>query len=294
VIQYRHHVISLFAVFLALAIGVVLGGGPLTEVGQGALTSAEPSESAEEEATTGDDTFGDAFALESAPRLYDGALGGHPVALVTLPGADEQLVSGLRAQVENASGTLAGTWQLEPALLDPAEKSLVDTLGSQLMTQLGDEVAEPQAPTYERMGQLLGVAVGTDEESGEPAGDNALAIRQSLAGAELVVDAGDEPRRAPLVLVVLGDDADDAVLSGLLTGLAARAGGVVVAGTTESGQDGDVAALRIQGVADDVATVDGAERSAGQVSSTMALIRSLEETGGSFGASGSDGAVPLR
>ena len=31
-ISYRHHIVSLVAVFLALAVGVVLGGGPLSEL----------------------------------------------------------------------------------------------------------------------------------------------------------------------------------------------------------------------------------------------------------------------
>ena len=33
-ISYRHHIVSLVAVFLALAVGIVLGGGPLTELGR--------------------------------------------------------------------------------------------------------------------------------------------------------------------------------------------------------------------------------------------------------------------
>ena len=36
-ISYRHHIASLVAVFLALAAGVVLGGGPLSDLGRDAL-----------------------------------------------------------------------------------------------------------------------------------------------------------------------------------------------------------------------------------------------------------------
>ena len=62
-ISFRQHVVTLVAVFLALAIGVVLGGGPLSEVGRDALTST----SAQPRAGSGsDDTaFGDAFATAS-------------------------------------------------------------------------------------------------------------------------------------------------------------------------------------------------------------------------------------
>ena len=96
------------------------------------------------------------------------------------------------------------------------------------------------------------------------------------------------------MLVVLGDDTDDAILSGLVAGLAARSVGVVVAGSTATGASGgDLGALRTEPVADQVASVDGVERPLGQVTATLALIRSLTTKGGSFGASGSDGAVPV-
>jgi Copper transport outer membrane protein, MctB len=95
------------------------------------------------------------------------------------------------------------------------------------------------------------------------------------------------------VLVVLGDESDDAILSGLMTGLAGKAAGVVVAGDTESGASGDLKALRGEDVVDDVATVDGVDTGIGQVTAVLALARSIRVQGGSFGASGSDGAVPL-
>jgi hypothetical protein len=52
--------------------------------------------------------------------------------------------------------------------------------------------------------------------------------------------------------------------------------------------------VRAEPVADDVATVDGTDTPLGQVTAVLAVIRSLSVPGGSFGASGSDGAVPLQ
>ncbi len=291
-ISFRQHVVTLVAVFLALAVGVVLGGGPLSEVGRDALTST----SAKPKARQGDpaSAFGDAFATAAAPRLYDEQLAGRSVALVSLPGADERVIRGLVGQIEHAAGTLEGKYLLQPGLVDPGEKSLVDTLGSQLMTQLGSGAANEDSPTYERMGQLLGTAIATEEKSGAGAGQEPMSIRQSLAGAELVVSPGSDPGRAPLVLVVLGDEVDDDILGGLLSGLASRAVGVVVAGDARSGANGDLAALRARPEAGRLTTVDGVELAVGQVTTALALVRSLSEKGGSFGASGSDGAAPLR
>jgi hypothetical protein len=291
-ISFRQHVVTLVAVFLALAIGVVLGGGPLAEVGRDALTST----SAQPKAGSGtDDTaFGDAFATAAAPQLYGKQLAGRSVAVVSLPGADPRVIEGIVGQVEHAAGTVEGKYVVQQGLVDAGEKSLVDTLGSQLMTQLGTDAADDDAPTYERMGQLLATAITTRDEGGDSASQQSTSIRESLAGADLVVSPEDEPGLAPLVLVVLGDNADDDILAGLLSGLASRAVGVVVAGDTRSGAHGDVAAFRARPEAEKVATVDGAELAVGQVTATLALVRSLTEKGGSFGASGSDGAVPLR
>jgi Copper transport outer membrane protein, MctB len=291
-ISFRQHVVTLVSVFLALAIGVVLGGGPLAEVSRDALTST----AAQPKSRPAGDTsaFGDAFATATATRLYDEQLAGRSVALVSLPGADPRVIEGLVGQIEHAAGTLEGKYALQPGLVDPGEKSLVDTLGSQLMTQLDSGVADEDAPTYVRMGQLLGTAISTDEEGGAGAGEQTTSIRQSLSGAELVTSPDDEPGRAPLVLVVLGHDTDDDILGGLLAGIAEKALGVVVVGDTRSGTNGDVAALRARPEAEQVATVDGVDLAVGQVTTVLALVRSLTEKGGSFGASGSDGAVPLR
>jgi hypothetical protein len=285
-ISFRNHVVTLLAVFLALAAGIALGGGPLSEVGRSPLTSAAPAEKKADAAVTA----GDAFAVAVAGELYGGGLEGHPVTVLTLPGADKETVSGLIAQVERAGGTVAATYAAENTLVDPSEKTLVDTLGSQLMTQVDGEIADQAAPTYVRMGQILGTAIATPTDAAAASDDASAAIRQALVGAELAVTPEGDPSRSPLVLVVLGDDVDGDVLAGLMSGLAAKALGVVAVGDTASE---DVAGLRSSPLAADVATVDGAERSLGRVTAALALIRSLSTKGGAFGASGSDGAAPL-
>ena len=289
-ITFRQHVVTLVAVFLALAVGVVLGGGPLSEVGRGDDAAAQPAEIEENADVI---AFGNRFAVSGAPKLYNNGLAGRPVALVTLPGADEGTVRGLVGQVEHAGGSLTGTYTVRDGMVDAGDKSLVDTLGSQLVTQLGSASADVSAPTYERMGQLLGTALATTQESGSAPDETAGSIREGLAGAELLTNPEGEVKRAPLVLVVLGSDTDDDILSGLVGGLASKAKGVVVAGSTESGASGDVAALRTRPIAADAATVDGAEHGVGQVATVLTLIRSLTKPGGSYGASGSGGAAPL-
>jgi hypothetical protein len=157
------------------------------------------------------------------------------------------------------------------------------------MTQLGSGAVTSDASTYVRLGQLVGLATATSDLPSE----DALSVRQSLAGAELL-SSPEDAARAPIVLVVLGKATNPAILAGLVTGLAAKATGVVVAGDAASAAgSGDLAALRSEPTADAVATVDGADTPLGQVTTVLALIRSISVQGGSFGASGSDGTVPL-
>ncbi|WP_244927892.1 copper transporter [Nocardioides sp. W7] len=293
-ITYRHHIASLVAVFLALAVGVVLGGGPLSELGREEAGATAPASEQELAAASRAAAFGDDFAAKSAATLYAGRLRDHPTAVLTMPGVDEDDVAALTAQVAAAGGTVAGRYDVRESLLDPGERSLVDSLGSQLMTQLPKGSIDLEAPTYVRAGQLLGVAAATTAEAGAPADADTTAVRESLAAGELLTTVDDGAAKAPLVLVVLGDEVDPDILSGLLSGLVKTSAGVVVAGDGDTGRPGgSLALLRSEPVGEELASVDGADTALGQATVVLALIRQLAGTGGAFGASGAEGAVPL-
>jgi hypothetical protein len=290
VISFRHHIVSLVAVFLALAVGVVLGAGPLSDVGAAAdgPTTTASTDPAEQAAAS----YSDDFVEASTPQLVESALADRSVTLVTLPGADEQAVSALEELVGTAGGTTTGRYALTQTMLEPGEKALVDTLGSQLAEQQQDGVVDADATTYERIGQLLGRAIAT---GGGGEATASASVLEGMQGAGLVTLPKDAGTRAPLVLVVLGDPPEgegaDAIAAGISQGLAAAARGVVVAGTVSDGGEGQLARLR-DGDAAGVTTVDGIDTAAGRVAAVLSLARA--ESGGAFGASGEDGPAPLR
>lgn len=295
-ITLRHHLLTIVAVFLALAAGIVLGGGPLSDVGSTVAASSRDDIAAAADGGAQAD-YSEAFVSTLAPPVLSGRLADRSVALVTVPGADEQLVTALREQVETAGGTVAARYDLAADLVDPTQKSLVDTLGSQLLTQQAKGEVPAEASTYDRVGQLLGLAIASKEPAGEDVNGKARAVLDAVSGAGLMGRAGDVERRAPLVLLVLGDDAADdgadAVLAGLVEGLSAQAVGVVAVGVTADGGDGQLGRLRADPAAARVATVDGIDTAAGRMTTVMTLQRSLTTQGGAFGASGADGPVPL-
>jgi hypothetical protein len=297
VITLRHHLLTIIAVFLALAAGIVLGGGPLSDVGP-TVTTAGTSErrSAPAEGQAQSD-YTESFVTALGPATVGGRLAERSVALVTVPGADEQVVGALTEQVAAAGGTVSARYDLAEDLVDPAQKSLVDTLGSQLLTQQAEGDVAADASTYDRIGQLLGLAAATKEPEGRGVTGKAQAIVDAVSGAGLMTKPAEVAQRSSLVLLVLGtdagDDGSDAIIAGLARGLAAQAAGVVVAGVTADGGAGQLGRFRADPASAGVASLDGIDTAAGRVATILTLQRSLTTPGGAFGASGADGPVPL-
>jgi hypothetical protein len=279
----RRHLALVAALVLVLATGIALGAGPLSR------ERLLPTTAEQAPAAPGADTGAqaDRVAAEVAPALLRGRLSGRGVALLSTPGVDKATLGAIGDAVEQAQGTVVGRWSAGSSLVGPGEKTLVDTLGEQLLEQLDGRGAAAGAASYERMGQLVATAVASRTPQGEVAGPDALTIRQSLDAASLLRADRDDARRAPLLLVVLGDDLDDHVVEGLVSGLAARTSGLVVAGP--AGAD-DLDVLAGTGT---LTTVDGVDGDLGRLAAVLALTRVEDEPVGSFGASGSDGTLPL-
>src|SRR5471030_2713714 len=99
VIDFRYHIVSIVSIFLALAVGIVLGAGPLKEDIGNSLsqqTSALRAQKTQlrtqldaEKAGTG---ARDTFAAAVAPVIMKNQLSDKTVSLVIAPGADADLV----------------------------------------------------------------------------------------------------------------------------------------------------------------------------------------------------------
>jgi len=277
----RRHLVGALVVVLAVAVGIALGGGPLQR--DDVVPTSAPAEVDDEVAGPAADDV----AAAAAPTLFGTRLEGRSVAVLAGPGVTDQTLDALTAGIESADGSVTGTWRLTEGLTEPSEKALVETLGDQLVEQLESKAAEPDAPGYERIGQLIGSALATRSTDAVAASQDALTIRQSLAAAGLVRGEERDARLAPLVLVALGDDLDDYVVDGILDGLAARSAGVVVAAPI---REGDLTILEASGA---VTTVDGTDGEIGRVAAVLALAGVEATPAGSYGASGADGLLPL-
>ncbi|ANH39486.1 Copper transporter MctB precursor [Nocardioides dokdonensis FR1436] len=290
-ITYRHHIVSLVAVFLALAVGIAVGGGPLADPDRTDAAAAPADTGSEQVGLVS--AYADSFATSGAARLLGQRLEDRSVALLTTGGVEEEVVVALTGQIEAAGGSVTARYELLDRLVGGSSTSLVDTLGARLADEVDDGAVDPDAAAYDRMGQLLGLAVSTSAPDGTPAGAGTSTLRQGLAGADLVSSSDPEAPRAPLVLLVLGEDTDPDVLAGLVSGVATVAGGTVVAAASDSAEDGTLAALREAGTPGGVVSVDGVESALGHVSTALALLVATSGAGGDFGPHGADGAVPV-
>lgn len=308
-ITFRYHIVTVVSLFLALAIGIAIGGGPLKgEVDNSLVTQVENDRRTIADLQgrlDGADTaaaYNDAVAEALAPDVLADRLAGHGVAVVVLPGADPATVDGLGERVRAAGGEVVGSYRLAPALLDRAQRGLVEDLAARLVTEVPDLAGVADASGYEQAGALIVRAIATAEDGPVEVDRSASAVLAGLSTAGLVTADGTPEARADLVLVVAGPGPQAELPSGAGTVLAdladafsAGAAGVVLAGPTRAARpDGLLAAARRDlRTSSRVSTVDSANLVAGQVVTVLTLAGALAGEVGHHGAVGaSGGAAP--
>jgi hypothetical protein len=310
VISFRYHIVSIVSVFLALAIGVALGGGPLKGEVDSTLVeqvktdrAAKTDLEAQVSGLRAANTFTDDFATTVAPGLVADTLKGRVVTLVVLPTAQQAEVAGLTDLIGVAGGTVGGTVRVGEQLVDAGDKQLVDELGNQLEGRATGLTVPPDASPYERIGALIGRAIGTDVDTGSEVDAPATSILSGLSTTSLMSAEGKLNRRGSLVLFVTGpgqgtaEDRQGAatIVNTLVQAVDAGTDGVVLAGPVSSAREGG----QVKVVRDDVtasrnvSTVDVLGRTAGQVVTVMALAGQAAGRTGQYGAvDAADGAMP--
>lgn len=309
-ISFRYHIVSIVSVFLALAIGVALGGGPLKGEVDNTLVQQVKADRKNKAALEsqiaslkGGNSFEDSFAKTVAPKLISGVLRNRTVTLVELPGAEATTVTSLTRMIGEAGGTVGGTLRAGSGLVDVGNKQLVDELGSQLLDGTSGVNVPSNASGYERMGVLLARAIGTDTGPGASMDNGANGILAGLSTAGLMSAEGNFNRRGSLVLFVAGpgsgstsdQQGSNSIVTTLTEAVDQNTDGVVVAGPLESARnDGVVKAVRDDvTTARDVSTVDIVGRTAGQVVTILALAQQADGQTGHYGAiDAANGAMP--
>jgi hypothetical protein len=310
VIDFRYHLVSLIAVFLAVALGIVIGttalNQPLLSDIKGQVSSLEQDKRALEDRTrTLESEVDNASAFESAvaPALVGSSLAGRKVLLVVtdskVPG---DTVDQLTALIGQAGGAVSGTLHLQPQFTDPAKASAIASYVNGAGRPAG--VTLPQTDDSRQLvATLLADVLMSDNASTATAADTA-AISSVLAGlSALDVLAQDSSSVTPADYAVVltgaaftGNDAKtrNAALVDLAAALDAAGAGAVVSGdSTIAGGQGLVDVIRGNPtVSAAVSTVDNVTTTAGQISTVLALGRERQGTSGKYGTGKNTQPIP--
>jgi hypothetical protein len=137
VIDFRYHLVSIVAVFLALAIGIVLGSTELQGTTYNFLDRTTAKLQGEYDQTRGQlataqaqANEGEAYAQAVEPAVLRNLLPGQRILIVTEPGAPSSVISGITSAAADAGASVTGQIALQPTFFDTSgtsQDSLVTT-----------------------------------------------------------------------------------------------------------------------------------------------------------------------
>lgn len=305
-INFRYHLVSLTAVFLALALGVAMGATvvdrALVSTLEDQLQSVESrSDSVNDSNKRLETSLGnwDTFAAQAGDRLVAARLTGVPVALITIAGVDRDVVGRIRGAL------LAAGADPLPEVVLTAKFGLEDRAAARELASILDSGSGAPA-------KIRGDTVERLAASWAGAGPGGfLGELQNRSFAEVTPSPPDSgvpefAALAPRYLVISSASADVANedLAGPLVAAMAAAGLPVVAadvtrGDADSPEDTSPAApfvgpLRDAGpVRSAVSTVDHAAGFRGRVATVLALVDLGDGKVGQYGtAPGAERLLP--
>jgi hypothetical protein len=299
VVSFRYHIVSVAAVLLALAAGVLLGAGPLSSRVSSALTepTAKPTTGASGPnvaALRGRVTYDDAFAAAVARTLTAGKLKGQRVVVVVAPGTPAAVTKQTREALTGAGASISGEVDLAPAWSDPTRAAVLSGITDQLAPP--DSAGQEGTPAQRAAGALAASVVTAKSAQVGKASDPATALLAALTQGGFLTTKGspDEAARLAVVLMPVAGRSATGVAP-LAAALSTAGSGTVVAAPTGSARPGaSVTLIRGDGTAGpQVSTVDSADLTAGRVAVVLALAQQAAGGRGDYGTGpGADAPVP--
>ncbi|WP_028927789.1 copper transporter [Pseudonocardia acaciae] len=294
----RYHLVSLVAVFLALAVGVVLGSTGVSHnllaVVAGdreQLTKQIDALSAQRSELEARQRAANGFTATVAPSVVKGQLDQRKVVLVTAADADPVDRDAVRQLVTDAGGAVTGELSLTEAITDPTRADAIRDLSTRLLP------SGAQLPAATDAGGLVGGLLGSvlltkaNGQANGRAADQGTAAITGLTEAGFL-RAGAKPAPAQLAVVLTGgglagpDSAERAATLARLAGELDRVGGgAVLAGRTGVERaTGAVGVVRADPTTSStLSTVDDVQTAVGRVATVLALREQAEGRAGRYG-----------
>jgi hypothetical protein len=309
VIDFRYHLVSLIAVFLAVALGIVIGttalNDPISADIEARVDQLEQDKRQLEDQTQALTTqleTADGFEAAVAPALVDGTLADTGVLIVaTSEDVTPELVESVGSLLTEAGATVTGVLRLQPEYSDPATAT-----GLQNYVTSSGLPAGITLPETDDAGQLVGAVlaqtlmVPTDPGASAPDTATVSSVLAGLSALDVLTVESSSVEPADHAVVLTGNgfrtDPEERVstLVELVTALDSAGAGAVVAGTAAStGENALIGAIRSDPeLSAAISTVDNVDRAAGRISTVLALGQEGEGTSGMYGTGEDTQPVP--
>jgi copper transport outer membrane protein MctB len=301
VISFRYHLVSIIGIFLAIALGVVIGTSALNGavVGdlRGQVKDLKASSTAQAEqnrALRAQAGNADLLAKSFGTKISGASLAKTGVVILAAPGTSSDLKDAVAAAVASAGGSVTGRIQLTRQFTDPQRSADIRSLATSGVHPVG-----LQLPSTDDAGTLAGSLLGFTLFGHGQATD----LTQVLAGFTtlnmLKVEGGNVVAGRAVIVIAPGGMAKAAPAGQLLLSMTSQlgtAGGpTVVAGDTASAVNGGLIGLvrASSAVKQTVTTVDDADTALGQLTVAMATAETVAGRKGQFGTGADvDALVP--
>lgn len=290
-ISYRYHLVTVVGIFLAIALGVVIGTSALNGAVVGDLhrqvadlKQSNASATQKNTALQAQSGNADLLAKTFGAQLVAGRLAKVPVVIVGAPGATSELKDAVAKEVAAAGGVVTGRVQLANALIDPQRATDVRSFATSGTHPIG-----LQLPSNNDPGALAGALLGFVLLGHGQATD----ITSVLTGFQtlnmLKTEGGDVSAGRIIIMVApgsrpAGDDSAKTLAS--LTGQLAGTGGpTVVVGDAAADRDaGLIAGIRgADATAQAVSTVDDGDTPLGLLTTVLTAQQALGHHSGQYG-----------
>jgi len=271
-IDFRYHLVSLISVFLALAVGVVLGAGPLQNSLGTALNDQVTALRENRNATQA--------KLEQTETAV----------MVLLPDAKAEDADAIATQLKNAGATVTGRVSLTSTWVDLSRENYRSTFSGQVQGHLGGTNSKDANGV---LGEALAKALTANDDSSrvlmdmlsvtvDKSGTPFISVDSTpTAAAEMIVVVGPRPQASSGkgATVEASPGEDPKAWAKALEGTAGRAPTVVVG--SADGDGGVVGIIRSEKAK--VTTIDSVGQIAASVSTPLALASTRAGTTGHYG-----------
>ncbi len=303
----RYHIVSLAAIFLALALGIVLGATKVSSPILAGLQSDKSDLSAQNDQLTSQNaalsnrvTGDDKFAGAVSGLAVRGTLPNSSVVLFTTSDADPADRDAVVSLLTRAGAKITAQMQLTAAFVDPQNASAIRDLAAKVLPAGAQLPASTSAGSS--AGALLGSVLLTDKNGKTSVTSaEASAALSAFSGAGFLQATG-SVAAGRLVIILTGpaetggSEANKAqTLADFAAQIKQASGGVVLAGRqgseTTTGAVGDIRSDTAKSAA--VTTVDDVDTTTGRLATVLGLV---EQNGGGVGrygiAANAQGQIP--